>query len=221
MAGDWIKLEHATIDKPEVRQLARLLKKSHAETFVLLLRFWMWIDLNCSNGDVDGVALCDIDDIVTHKGFATALQEVKWLEVEGSPPKIRIPNFEYHMSQSAKKSALNAKRQARWRDAQRDSSSNALVTLGALPEKRRVLKEPRASQAKPVENLCKTLEDRIVALHMRDVMGTKTPEAEVRQMVRSVIGSRGMEPVAHVFNTLREDFHPQLFWDRVRALPKK
>ena len=48
MAGDWIKVEHATMDKPEVLRIADLLGVSRREAIGILFDFWVWLDRNIS-----------------------------------------------------------------------------------------------------------------------------------------------------------------------------
>ncbi len=127
MAGDWIKVEHATIDKPEVLQMADLLHISADDVLGKLVRVWTWFDvqsLDGNAGSVTGVTLMKfIDRLVTSQGFAATMLKVGWLTDTG------IPNFDNHNGESAKKRALNNKRQKRFRNA--DGVTNA------LPEKRR------------------------------------------------------------------------------------
>jgi hypothetical protein len=127
MAGEWIKVEHHTPDKPEVLKMAEVLGTSPDDVFGKLFRVWCWFDtqsLNGHAGSETGVTLFKfIDRLVASQGFATTMKSVGWLTDDG------IPNFDYHNGESAKKRALSAKRQRKHR--------NASVTLEASPEKRR------------------------------------------------------------------------------------
>ena len=48
MAGDWIKVEHATATKPEVFQMAEEIGASPDEIVGLVVKFWVWVDQQMS-----------------------------------------------------------------------------------------------------------------------------------------------------------------------------
>lgn len=131
MAGDWIKFELATIDKPEVIQMADLLTLESDDVVGKLLRVWGWFDqrsLDGNAGGVTGVTLMKlIDRVVNRQGFAACMKKVGWLSDDG------LPNFERHNGETAKKRALTQKRVKRFRNAQVTQD----VTQTASPEKRR------------------------------------------------------------------------------------
>lgn len=135
MAGDWIKIEHATIDKPEIIAMADLLEKSPDEVFGMCFRVWRWFDANSIDGNagsnagsVTGNALMAlVNRLAGDVRFAACMKKVGWLGDNG------VPNFDYHLGESAKKRAVNARRQAKHRDAK----SNADSVTNPLPEKRR------------------------------------------------------------------------------------
>ncbi len=127
MAGDWIKFEHATIDKPEVLKMAETLALHPDEVVGKLLRVWTWFDKQSTNGDAGGVTnvtlMKFIDRHVDRPGFAACMKLVGWLTDEG------IPNFSRHNGESSKNRALTNKRMKKMRDA--------TVTQTPSPEKRR------------------------------------------------------------------------------------
>ena len=135
MAGDWIKFELSTLDKPEVLQMADLMDLTKFDVAARLLKVWGWFDQNSVDGNAGGVTgvtlMKFIDDHVGRQGFAACMKKVGWLTDSG------IPNFEYHNGESAKKRAVTQKRQQRFR--------NARVTPAALPEKRREEKKIKAN----------------------------------------------------------------------------
>jgi hypothetical protein len=135
VAGDWIKFELATSDKPEVLAMAELLGTSSDDVVGKLLRVWGWFDQQTQNGNavsVTGNTLKRfIDRLVASQGFAACMEKVGWLNDSG------VPNFERHNGESAKKRALTNKRVKRMR--------NADVTPDALPEKRREEKKKNNS----------------------------------------------------------------------------
>lgn len=127
MAGDWIKFELTTLDKPEVIAMADLLETSTYDVVGRLLRVWGWFDQQTRNGNaasVTGTALKRyIDTLSGSQGFAACMQKVGWLSDDG------MPNFDRHNGKSAKERALTNDRVKRNR--------NAPAVTESLPEKRR------------------------------------------------------------------------------------
>src|SRR6185503_15071227 len=115
MAGDWIKLEKCSPNKPEVMRLARMWGIPQDQAIGALVRFWIWLDDACVDGVVDGVASHEVDDMMHFPGFAAGLSAVGWLEIDDAKPSIKIRNFSKHNAESAKKRALTNERQSRWR----------------------------------------------------------------------------------------------------------
>lgn len=136
MAGDWIKLEHATLDKPEVHRFADLLGISHGDGLELLLRFWVWLDANAPDGCHGFVPLLSrkyLDNIMHTSGFSGALEAIGWLAVDPENGTISVPHFDYHNGKTSKTRALEQKRKKR----QRSRSGHENVPQHAGPEKRR------------------------------------------------------------------------------------
>lgn len=131
MAGDWIKLEHATPDKPEVIAIADALgMEDHDLAWAKCVRLWIWLDQQCTDGN--GISVTDsfIDRFTRVTGFSKALRKVGWLD--GRDGRLSVPNFERHNGKSAKTRANTAKRVQKTRE-----KSNACSVTEALPEKRR------------------------------------------------------------------------------------
>jgi len=129
MAGDWIKLEHATPDKPEIDQLASIMEIDHDAAFGKCMRLWIWADQQSVSGDALSVTGAFIDRLVFCVGFSEGLRKVGWLS--GRDGRLAIPNFCRHNGETAKKRALSKNRNAVKR--KRDASS----VTNASPEKRR------------------------------------------------------------------------------------
>ena len=55
MAGDWIKIEHVTPDKPEVWEMAELLGIDADSVAGKLLRIWIWADQQTISGNARSV----------------------------------------------------------------------------------------------------------------------------------------------------------------------
>lgn len=139
MAGDWIPIERATLEKPEVLEIAEVLGLDPDTVIGKLLRVWFWFDEQTENGNAVGVTsvtllkrICNMTGV---QGFGEAMQKVGWLNGTA------MPNFERHTSESAKKRALTRKRVKRFR--------NADGVTSALPEKRTEEKKIKPSPSVP------------------------------------------------------------------------
>ena len=149
MAGDWIKIETVTPDKPEIDALAELLGASVNEVLGALVRLWIWADQQTVDGNAHSVTESAIDRHSGVTGFADALlsPSVAWM-LRGENGGFVFPNFDRHNGQTAKNRALTAKRVRECRQRK----GNAKVTPDALPreEKRREeIKEANASGNSP------------------------------------------------------------------------
>lgn len=137
MAGDWIKVEEATLDKPEVLAMAEMLGTTADDVVGKLLRVWFWFDKQSLNGDAPGVTNVTLDKFidrhVASQGFAQTMRKVGWLSDAG------LPNFDRHNGETAKNRALTKKRMKKMRDA--------VVTPTPSPEKRREEKKEKRVRA--------------------------------------------------------------------------
>lgn len=138
MAGDWIKLEHSTPDKPEVVKLAAALGLDQDAVVGKLVRLWIWADQQSVSGNALTVTNMFIDRITFCNGFAVGLVKVGWLS--GREGLLTIPNFDRHNGQTAKNRAITNRRVATHR-AKGNYETVTNVTEDALqkplPEKRR------------------------------------------------------------------------------------
>lgn len=154
MAGDWIKIEKATPRKPEVLSIAETLGINPDEAFGLCFRFWSWCDDHLTEGNARSVTKTSLDALLNRSGFSDALLKAGWLQARTG--SLVIPNFDRHISQTAKKRALTSQRVA----AHKAKKGNAESVTEALPkeEKRRDIierdvysagaKRPTLAQAK-------------------------------------------------------------------------
>ncbi len=138
MAGDWIKIEHVTPDKPEIHQIAEILGIDSDAVVGKLMRFWIWADQQAINGNAIPVTKNVIDRITYVTGFADALLKVDWLQARSG--SLAIPHFDRHNGQTSKLRAETNRRVAKHREKRNadDVTSVTQKTLQkALPEKRR------------------------------------------------------------------------------------
>ena len=136
MAGEWIKVENTTPDKPEVFLIADALQIDPDAVVGKLVRIWIWADEQTTNGNAVSVTSALLDRLAGVTGFAAAMVKVGWLR--SAAQGLEFPNFDYHNGQTAKKRGLTAKRVASHR-RKSNAGCNAVSVTGALPreEKRR------------------------------------------------------------------------------------
>jgi hypothetical protein len=137
MAGDWIKIEHTTPDKPEVYALAQELQIDPDAVLGKLIRFWSWIDQQAIDGNAITVTSGVIDRITHHPGFAQALQKIGWIIQDTN--QLTIPNFDRHNGKTAKSRAISNRRVAKHRksNARTVTDETPAPLPKPLPEKRR------------------------------------------------------------------------------------
>jgi hypothetical protein len=140
MAGDWLKFEANTPEKPEVLAITIELGFDDPDLTVgKLLKVWRWFDQHTVNGNAASVTPALLDLLIGVTGITQAMANVGWLHInEGGG--IDLPNFERHNGKTAKDRALTAKRVASHKASKvvNDEGNGDSVTY-ALPreEKRR------------------------------------------------------------------------------------
>lgn len=137
MAGDWIKLQTSTPDKPEVFRMSMELGIPPEHVLGCLIRVWIWADQQTLNGNDVCVTGVTLDRIACTQGIAKAMQSVGWLtQTDGN---FCFPNFDRHNGETAKTRASTQKRMQKHRSStQQDSNDDSLQgTEIVLPEKRR------------------------------------------------------------------------------------
>jgi hypothetical protein len=146
MAGDWIKIEETTPDKPEVQKMASILGIDSDAVTGKLIRVWVWASRSCNaDGVTDVTVKALLDRITCVTGFADSMLHVGWLEQDGDV--LRFPNFDYHNSQTAKTRAKSNKRVSNHRELKRKCNGQSVTQSfqKALPEKRREEKSIKTS----------------------------------------------------------------------------
>ena len=129
MAGDWIKIQHVTPDKPEVWQMAASLGIDADAVVGKLVRVWVWADQQSVDGTCHAASVTKalLDRMVSVAGFCDCMIEAGWM-LE-SDDGITFTNFDRHNGTSAKKRAQANDRQTASR------KRNANVTQGALQKR--------------------------------------------------------------------------------------
>ncbi|MGR4042876.1 DnaT-like ssDNA-binding domain-containing protein [Pseudomonas sp. 910_21] len=130
MAGDWIKFELTTLDKPEVCQIADLADVDPDAVVGKLMRVWGWFDQQTQDGNAPSVSKKLLDRLVGVAGFCDHMKSVNWMIEEDGV--ISLPHFERHNGKTAKNRLLTAKRAANHKA--RNAKSNAHSVSDALPK---------------------------------------------------------------------------------------
>ena len=137
----WIKLDHFTPDKPEIIKAASILLIDQDAVLGKCVRLWIWADQQSISGNALSVTKTFLDRLVSHVGFADALQNVGWLDEKNS--LFSFPNFDRHNGESAKKRAQTANRVEKHRNAESvtkalpDKSKSKSITTTPAPTRSR------------------------------------------------------------------------------------
>ena len=115
----WIKMRTDLIGDPRVIQLSNLLGIDEVTVIGHLYAFWAWADSHIvadgsSDGHAIGVTPDWLDAHLRCPGFSQAMIDVEWVTFK-SGGGITIPDFDVHMSESAKTRGLASERKRRQR----------------------------------------------------------------------------------------------------------
>lgn len=118
MAGDWIKVEKLTPDKPEIRHISRMCGVSLGDAFAAWFRLWAWLDGTTDTGNVDFLTPSDCDEIGRLAGLGKALSRESgcgWIEFHPDGGAI-VLSWERHNGDNAKKRAMNNRKVSAYRE---------------------------------------------------------------------------------------------------------
>jgi len=145
MAGDWIKMRTDLARDPAVIFLAEQYGFPEHVIVGLLHKLWSWADEQVSDGNAPTVTSAFLNRYIGVTDFAESLAAVGWLDINnGGKGGIGFPNWEHHMSQTAKRRAVTSRRVS----AYRAQKCNAQSVTKVLPEESRVEKR-RVRVSKP------------------------------------------------------------------------
>lgn len=149
MAGDWLKVEACTPDKPEVWGIADALDLDPDAVVGKLLRVWIWFNQQTETGNAPSVTKMLLDRQVGVTGFCGALITAGWMhESDGN---VSLPNFDRHNGESSKKRALTARRVAKHK-RKTNKKLTQEVTLDALPREEKRREEETTPKRIPVKS---------------------------------------------------------------------
>jgi len=147
MAGDWIKVEHATCRKVEVLRIASALSIHPDQALGLCIRFWIWCDEQLKDGHAAGMNSVTLDSHFNQPGLSDALITAGWLQArQGS---LVIPNFDRHMSESAKNRALSGIRKKKQRHGNVTEMSRSKRDKSVTREEKRREEKRREDEKEP------------------------------------------------------------------------
>lgn len=141
MAGEWIPVDIAIGQKPEILELCEIADVGVEVAVYRVFSLWAWFSLNSA----DGAARATPSRLARVCGgdaeFWKAVESVGWLEFDEGEGTASIPGWEDRFSAGAKARASHAKNQRKYREKQQ---SDASVTVdshksdtASSPEERR------------------------------------------------------------------------------------
>ena len=113
----WIKIDVDTPSKPAIVRLANDCGVSRGDAFLAFFRLYSWLDEQTA----DGTLYADpeeVDAVARLPGAATSLANSGWLAF-AADGRLTVSNWQEHNGQSAKRRALDAKRQNERREKNR------------------------------------------------------------------------------------------------------
>jgi hypothetical protein len=147
MAGDWIKMQKSLPRDPRVVRISSALKADRLRTVGGLFSAWCLFDEQTEDGKLEGYTPEILDDLIGFPGLAKAMQSVGWLDIDGD--SLRVPRFEEHNGQSAKRRAQDVVRKTSARKADKcPQDEKTFVHEKSALEKRRE-DESNKRMAKP------------------------------------------------------------------------
>jgi len=174
MAGDWIKFETATSDKPEVWAMAQSLGIDADAVVGKLLRVWAWFDQQTQEGNAVGngasvtssVTKALLDRRVGVSGFCDSMILSGWMADDGQ--SLTLPNFDRHNGKTAKTRAMTAKRVATHKAKSNGVGVTSSVS-SALPREEKRREEDILTHTHPLDDPNGLIgQDVIVPDHLRE-----------------------------------------------------
>lgn len=143
MAGEWLKLEANTPEKPEVFAITVAMGWEDPDLAVgKLFKVWRWFDQQTVDGNAPNVTLGLLDRVSGVSGFAQAMCNAGWLvQACGG---LSLPNFDRHNGKTAKDRALTAKRVAKHKS---NAIGNDASVTSALPREEKSREELKTTNA--------------------------------------------------------------------------
>ena len=132
MAGDWIKIEAETPDKPEIWEIAADLGIDPDAVLGKLIRVWLWFDSHTEKCNAPSVTKALLDRDVSCAGFCDSVVKSGWMVEQDC--QLIIKDWWIHNGKTAKSRLLAAKRQSKLREKS-NGDSVTKVTQSSLLER--------------------------------------------------------------------------------------
>jgi hypothetical protein len=129
---NWLKVELATPNKPEMDRVMAMCKCSRAEAFLAFFNFYAWADETTEDGTIQFLTPGVVDDRSGLVGFGDALRDVGWVKYTGRVGQIQ--NWERHNGKSAKKRLVDAERVRRFRGKRKEAGEVQPKTISQAME---------------------------------------------------------------------------------------
>lgn len=166
MSNDWIAMRVDLQTHPKVFRISSALKADKLRTIGGLHAVWCLFDAHSEDGRLTGYTPEVINSIIGMDGFAEAMIDVGWLNVEDSQT-VAIPRFEQHNGKSAKRRMMDSERKKDIRNSAKcpqpvpKVSANEADKLRTTEQNRTsIIKEVPKGTKKPSEQFARpTLEE--------------------------------------------------------------
>lgn len=128
----WIKMRENLKAESEVFGICNITGLEANAVLGSLFMVWSWADGRTEDGFIDHVRKEQVDKVAEFDGFAAAMESVGWIVF--TETGVQFPNFEAHMSESAKKRDSETKRKRIQREkAKRKQRDIVPPTPGQCP----------------------------------------------------------------------------------------
>lgn len=121
-AGMWVKWERGLVRKPEVMQIARVLKCTPQHAAACCMQVWEWVEDTTTDGVIKNISPADVSFAAGIPGIGEAMLNAGWL-IQADDGLI-IPNFDRHNSEPAKRRAEKARYMRVYRAEKRSQKLN-------------------------------------------------------------------------------------------------
>ncbi len=152
MAGDWIKMQGNLWTSPKVVRIMSACKADKCRIIGALYRTWCLFDEHTVDGKLEGYTKFLLDDELRLEGFSDALESIGWL-IDLGDEGLQVPDFDEHMSKSAKRRAQENKRK---RDSRKMSASNADKKRTREEKRREYIKNKQKKDTPPAAAVCES-----------------------------------------------------------------
>jgi hypothetical protein len=110
MAGEWIAVDIALDQKPEVQELIDTTGRPVESVCFLLWKLWGWASMHCGDGTARMTLARLVRTCGGDEGFWRAVEAVGWLEIDEAGATVAVPGWDRRFSRAAKARLQHADR---------------------------------------------------------------------------------------------------------------